>query len=146
MILRRSLLKAIFAFLAIYLAVTIYNNVFVASLTQTRGPQIQVPGAAAPHSASWETWFHPLQAQQNETRVSSEEWNLFQHLGGNGPWIEKSGSNDGLSIAPPEGCSVDQVHMVSLQSADVSSPLIRYRYRDMERDIQHHLQGTVCQS
>lgn len=146
MILRRPLLKIVFAFLAIYLAVTVYNNVFVAPLVQTRGPQVQVSGAATPHSASWKTWFHPLQAQQSETRTSNEEWNLFQHLGGNGPWIEKSGSADGLSIAPPEGCSVDQVHMVSLQSTRVTFPLTICRYRDMEKGTPQYLQGAVCQS
>lgn len=147
MILRRPLLKIILALFAIYLAVTVYNNVFVAPLTQTRGPQIQVPGAATPHSASWKTWFHPLQAQPNATRESSEEWNLFQHLGGNGPWIEKSGSNDEMSIAPPEGCSVDQVHMVGVfQVTYVPFSLIIYRYRDMERGTRLHLQATVCHS
>ncbi|KAJ5813662.1 Multiple inositol polyphosphate phosphatase [Penicillium pulvis] len=122
MILRRPLLKIVFAFCAIYLAVTVYSSVFVARLTQTRGPQIQVPGAATPHSASWKTWFHPLQAQPNATRESSEEWYLFQHLGGNGPWIEKSGSNDELSIAPPKGCSVDQVHMISRHGERYPTP------------------------
>ncbi|KAJ5560313.1 multiple inositol polyphosphate phosphatase [Penicillium frequentans] len=122
MILRRPLLKVLFAFCVIYLAVTVYNNVFVAPLIQTRGPQIQVPGAATPHSASWKTWFHPLQVQPNKTRESSEEWNLFQHLGGNGPWIEKSGSNDELSIAPPEGCSVDQVHLISRHGERYPTP------------------------
>jgi hypothetical protein len=42
------------------------------------------------------------------------EWNLFYHLGGNGPWIRKT---DGLYYydAPlPKKCSVDQVHMVSI--------------------------------
>lgn len=147
MILRRPLLKTIFALFAVYLAVTVYNNVFVAPLTQPRGPQIQVPGAATPHSASWKTWFHPLQAQPNATRESSEEWNLFQHLGGNGPWIEKSGSNAELSIAPPEGCSVDQVHMVSVfQLIYVLFSLKIYRYRDMESGTRHHQQASVCQS
>jgi hypothetical protein len=43
------------------------------------------------------------------------EWNLFYHLGGNGPWIEMLDSRFGSyrdEGKPPEGCVVDQVHMV----------------------------------
>ena len=42
----------------------------------------------------------------------NDSWNLFYHLGGNGPWIPKvSGVVEG-GIDPPEGCTVDQIHMV----------------------------------
>lgn len=35
------------------------------------------------------------------------------HLGGCGPWVEKvDGPADAQGIAPPEGCAVEQVHMV----------------------------------
>ncbi|EHY57449.1 hypothetical protein HRR83_002934 [Exophiala dermatitidis] len=40
-------------------------------------------------------------------------WNLFYHLGGNGPWIPRA---DGVAYSDallPEGCSVDQAHMLS---------------------------------
>ena len=43
----------------------------------------------------------------------SSKWNLFYHLGGNGPWIPK---RDGLGHPNdplPPTCSVDQVHMLS---------------------------------
>lgn len=43
----------------------------------------------------------------------STEWNLFYHLGGNGPWIPK---RDGLGHPDdplPDTCVVDQVHMLS---------------------------------
>ncbi len=44
-----------------------------------------------------------------------DDWNLFYHLGGNGPWIEKANTRFGTyekEGKPPEGCVVDQVHMV----------------------------------
>ncbi|RVX69343.1 hypothetical protein B0A52_06938 [Exophiala mesophila] len=45
--------------------------------------------------------------------VNSQDWKLFYHLGGNGPWIPKS-HNVAYDQAPlPKGCSVDQVHMLS---------------------------------
>jgi len=39
-------------------------------------------------------------------------WDIRYHLGGNSPWIPKTRGivNDG--IEPPEGCRVEQVHMV----------------------------------
>ena len=46
------------------------------------------------------------------TPIVQAGWNLFYHLGGNGPWIRK----DGLFYhdAPlPKKCSIDQAHMVS---------------------------------
>lgn len=42
-------------------------------------------------------------------------WNLFYHLGGNGPWIEKTDAKYGTyneNGKPPPGCVVDQVHLV----------------------------------
>lgn len=41
-----------------------------------------------------------------------EDWDLFQHLGGNGPWIQKTDNVVEGGIDVPEGCRVDQVHMV----------------------------------
>lgn len=46
--------------------------------------------------------------------VSAERpWDIFYHLGGNGPWIPKVDNIVGNGTEPPEGCWVDQVHMVS---------------------------------
>lgn len=43
----------------------------------------------------------------------SSSWNLFYHLGGNGPWIQKH-TREGSAADPlPDGCKVDQVHMMS---------------------------------
>ena len=59
-------------------------------------------------------------AQQALLSQSSQDngphdWNLFYHLGGNGPWIPKSRNITDDSIAPPPGCRVEQVHMVGLR-------------------------------
>lgn len=40
------------------------------------------------------------------------EWDLFYHLGGNGPWIQKVDGVISDTLAPPAGRVVDQVHMV----------------------------------
>ena len=39
-------------------------------------------------------------------------FDVLYHLGGNGPWIPKVRNVTGDSIDPPDGCRVDQVHMV----------------------------------
>jgi hypothetical protein len=65
----------------------------------------------SPHYPSWGTWFHP---ERQTGRLKPDPrlgWNLLYHLGGNGPWIQRSGHN-ASEIAPPKGCIVDQVHMV----------------------------------
>lgn len=61
----------------------------------------------SPHGASWRTWFHP---RRTGSAGRKGEWNLLYHLGGNGPWVELGEGQAG--IEPPEGCIVDQVHMV----------------------------------
>ena len=62
-----------------------------------------------------------LCGQTSQEEDKQGDWNLFYHLGGNGPWIEKvdarfgSHEKDGK---PPPGCVIDQVHMVrSIQKA-----------------------------
>lgn len=39
-------------------------------------------------------------------------WDLFYHLGGNGPWIPRGDGLGYSNTSIPEDCSVDQVHMV----------------------------------
>jgi hypothetical protein len=41
-----------------------------------------------------------------------DTWNLFYHLGGNGPWIQKHTTYGSVDDSLPENCRVDQVHMV----------------------------------
>lgn len=51
-------------------------------------------------------------ARPTQHVVADTDWNLFYHLGGNGPWIPKVDGVIDARIAPPTGCVVDQVHMV----------------------------------
>lgn len=43
----------------------------------------------------------------------TQDWNILYHLGGNGPWIEKLENTVEGGIAAPEGCKVEQVHMMA---------------------------------
>jgi acid phosphatase len=45
--------------------------------------------------------------------ITTNDWNILYHLGGNGPWIEKLHDVVDGGIALPNGCEVEQVHMMS---------------------------------
>jgi len=40
------------------------------------------------------------------------DWDIFYHLGGNGPWIPKIDGVEYSNAKLPKECAVDQVHMV----------------------------------
>ena len=44
------------------------------------------------------------------------DWDIMRHLGGNSPWIvHKSAALPDIdSMLPPNGCEVEQIHMVSV--------------------------------
>ena len=66
---------------------------------------------------SWKTWFHPSLSKSPDSKQSlAKGWNVLHHLGGNGPWIENAGEGPASNLAPPDGCSVDQVHLVCLMT------------------------------
>lgn len=44
----------------------------------------------------------------------ADEWNVIEHLGGNSPWMAKRHGVVDESLEPPDGCYIDQVHMVSM--------------------------------
>ena len=44
----------------------------------------------------------------------NSEWNLFYHLGGNGPWIPKADGHGDVNDPLPDGCVIDQVHLVRM--------------------------------
>lgn len=55
-------------------------------------------------------WTHPqILANHNTTQ---EDWDILYHLGGNGPWIPKVDGPFGDELSLPEGCKIEQVHMV----------------------------------
>lgn len=67
---------------------------------------------AVPYTSSWGSWWHPHRQTGSGQSIIEKGWNLLYHLGGNGPWIEKiDGVVDG-GLGPPEGCKVEQAHMV----------------------------------
>ncbi|KAF2639334.1 phosphoglycerate mutase-like protein [Massarina eburnea CBS 473.64] len=76
--------------------------------------------AGKPHQASWASWHHPgvvgaAKDTGNSERAGTvtKDWNILYHLGGCGPWVEKALDIVEGGIAPPEGCEVEQVHMLS---------------------------------
>lgn len=83
---------------------------FSRSSSGVRGSQL-----FSPHGSSWTAWWHPERSIQKSAQLlkhRTQKWNILHHLGGNGPWIEKTDGMADEDIAPPEGCLVDQVHMV----------------------------------
>jgi hypothetical protein len=61
---------------------------------------------------------HKRVCNAGSSNGKQDQWNLFYHLGGNGPWIEKANPRFGSyedEGKPPEGCVVDQVHMVRVK-------------------------------
>ena len=75
--------------------------------------------ADKPYSSSWDSWFHPQRSDGAEldhglgAGAVTKDWNILYHLGGNGPWVEKIIDVVDGGVAPPEGCEVVQVHMMS---------------------------------
>lgn len=80
--------------------------------------------APSPHSRSWSTssisslLIHAAGGRfcrPGSPLDKREGWDLLHYLGGNGPWIEKADARFGTyetAVKPPEGCGIDQVHMV----------------------------------
>ncbi|KAF2017465.1 phosphoglycerate mutase-like protein [Aaosphaeria arxii CBS 175.79] len=70
-----------------------------------------------PHHSSWGTWLHPqrLWSRPNGqgAGTTTKDWNILYHLGGNGPWVEKVADVVEGGVAVPDGCIVEQVHMMS---------------------------------
>lgn len=69
-----------------------------------------------PHHGSWRSWWHPQRSSSQHGQgagTRTKDWNILYHLGGNGPWIEKAVDVVDGGIGIPEGCAVEQVHMMS---------------------------------
>jgi acid phosphatase len=69
-----------------------------------------------PFQSSWNSWFHPQRSDGDlglGAGAVTKDWNILYHLGGNGPWVEKTIDVVDGGIAPPDGCEVVQVHMMS---------------------------------
>jgi acid phosphatase len=89
-----------------------------------------------PHHASWSSWWHPQRSDGTAVEhkqgagAITNDWNILYHLGGNGPWVEKVIDVVDGGIAIPEGCQVEQVHMVG------HSPGM-LRILDLYADVNH---------
>jgi acid phosphatase len=74
--------------------------------------------AGKPHHSTWSSWWHPQRSDGTAAEhrqgagATTNDWNILYHLGGNGPWVEKIVDIVDGGIAVPEGCQVEQVHMV----------------------------------
>lgn len=101
----RSLLKIAIILFAVTLGLVIYQ--------ESRSPSLFKEQSESPYSGRWKTWFSLSQSKVPGSKPSpGKGWNVIYHLGGNGPWIENSGEGTDPNLAPPEGCLVDQVHLV----------------------------------
>lgn len=74
-----------------------------------------------PFQSSWGTWFHPERVWRpgdyddihgQRAGAVTPDWNILYHLGGVGPWVEKTLDVVPGGIDAPAGCEVEQVHMV----------------------------------
>jgi acid phosphatase len=85
---------------------------------ETRAGYLNYDCAGKPHQSSWASWFHPerrnleLSSGHNRAGAVTEDWNILYHLGGVGPWVEKTIDVVEGGVAAPDGCEVEQVHMV----------------------------------
>ena len=66
-------------------------------------PSIRTQGCHSLGSVLPSKFCHP--------NAATPKWNLFYHLGGNGPWVRKKSGTVG-NVLPPH-CTVNQVHVLS---------------------------------
>ncbi|KAH5224373.1 hypothetical protein HBI62_118900 [Parastagonospora nodorum] len=75
--------------------------------------------AGKPHQSTWSSWWHPQRTDgvpaehKQGAGTTTHDWNILYHLGDNGPWVEKVIDVVDGGIAVPEGCRVEQVHMMA---------------------------------
>jgi acid phosphatase len=75
--------------------------------------------AGRPHHSTWSSWWHPQRNDGNVFErgqgagVTTKDWNILYHLGGNGPWVEKVIDVVDTGIQLPDGCQVEQAHMMA---------------------------------
>jgi len=77
------------------------------------GLQQEFPWVALVHNhldAIMNTWTHSENLVNRNT--TQEDWNILYHLGGNGPWIPKVEGPFGDELSVPQGCKIEQVHVV----------------------------------
>lgn len=77
-------------------------------------------------------------------------WNILYHVGGNGPWIQKVHGVVEGGVGAPDGCCVDQVHIVRREIWNISGePLLMNcasRCRGMQSSTRPKMQVVVDHS
>lgn len=74
----------------------------------------------------------------------ASEWNLFYHLGGNGPWIPRASAGDGTL---PMKCVVDQAHMLSRHAERYPTANVGKRHLKLYRrlnKVKSQLTGSMA--
>lgn len=86
---------------------------------KTHAGYLEYECAGKPFQSTWGSWWHPERSDaanhghRTGAGATTRDWNILYHLGGNGPWVEKVIDVVDGGIALPEGCEVEQVHMMS---------------------------------
>ncbi|KAL4995567.1 histidine phosphatase superfamily [Aspergillus recurvatus] len=85
----------------------------------------------------WNAWFDPSQktSHNNPSVQESDGWNLYYHLGGYGPWIEKLDAPT-QGIEPPARCHIDQVHMMARHGERYPTKNAGSRHLDLLKRIK----------
>lgn len=86
----------------------------------TQSPALSFAEQILPFTSGRGSWFGPQSwlprtspGQEASSTNRKSKWNILYHLGGNGPWIQKMDGVVQGGVGPPEGCTVEQVHMMS---------------------------------
>ena len=90
--------------------------VLIANSTTTLLANAAIPDLIRVSYNGWIGRYRPnVQWLLQKAWMSKERpsWDISYHLGGNGPWIQKLDGVVHAGFAPPTGCQVEQVHMVS---------------------------------
>ncbi|KAF9698195.1 hypothetical protein EKO04_003905 [Ascochyta lentis] len=113
------LFGAVVTLLSLYWGYTTCSTAPTCPLETAHTGYFEYECAGKPHHSSWSSWWHP---QRNDGTVfeqgqgagaTTNDWNILYHLGGNGPWVEKVVDVVDTGIAVPDGCEVEQVHMMA---------------------------------
>ncbi|KAJ6087861.1 hypothetical protein N7467_006775 [Penicillium canescens] len=134
----KTLLKVLVPLITGVLLLTFWNR---ASLSSVPGIATSAPSGkhkpVTPYYGSWRTWLNPCQSAQPDTsQTSGKEWNILYHLGGNGPWVENIHEGAASSLETPEGCSIDQVHMISRHGERYPTRAVGNRHLDFLKRAQ----------
>ncbi|KAI7146696.1 phosphoglycerate mutase-like protein, partial [Hortaea werneckii] len=66
----------------------------------------------------------------------SEEWDPMHHMGGNSPWFPKNAGTVQEGLDLPQGCRVDQVHMISRHAERYPTVLAGVRMLELYQHLQ----------